>query len=82
MTEPIDDKTIIEDTDYSRVMVFQVGEGEFIIFPNGVKSIAERYEAEAIAVNPEGEIEVLRQGFSPKDPMAWVSVVTEYKEKN
>lgn len=75
-----EDAAVIENTEYRGVMVLQVAEGEYIIFPHGVKSIADRYEAEAIAVNPDGDIEVLRKGLTDSAPMAWVSVVKELEE--
>lgn len=62
--------------DYVPSTTFQIGDGEYIVFPEGMKKFADKYRAEAISIEADGDIMVLRAG-PKKDSLRWVSLVAE-----
>lgn len=59
-------------------MVLSVDRGDYIIFPEGMRKFAEKHKAEAIGVDPNGNIFVLRGGFGGR--MAWVELTIDPDE--
>lgn len=55
---------------------FQIADGQYIVFPEGMKKFADKYRAEAISIEEDGDIMVLRTG-PKKDQLRWVSLVAE-----
>jgi hypothetical protein len=75
-TEDKDEGTGESVFDYVPSAAFQIGDGEYIIFPEGMKKFADKYRAEAISIESDGDIMVLRTG-PKKDQLRWVSLVAE-----
>lgn len=82
MTEPTDkeDEGSTQAVfDYVPSTAFQTGDGEYIVFPEGMKKFADTYRAEAIGIDADWDIQVLRIG-PKKDQLKWVSIIVDNEE--
>jgi uncharacterized protein YvpB len=73
----------VDESDYvdgfappGAVTILSVNPGEYVIFPNGVASFAKKYGAEAVNVDPDGSVYVLREGLT-KNKLRWVDLVED-----
>lgn len=62
--------------DFYPTLTLGIEEGTFLMFPQGVKAFADKHRAEAVCVNPNGDIEVLRAGLD-NSLLRWVSIVDD-----
>jgi hypothetical protein len=79
MGYPTDDDESIEHLEYAGTpaggLVLQTEPGTYVLFPFGIGELAAKFKAIAITVNPDGDIEVLREGLGNK--LKWVSIVED-----
>lgn len=76
---PLTDDEDTEELEYAVApgggLVLQTEPGTYILFPAGVEAIVRKYNALAITVNPDGDIEVLKAGLGNK--LRWISIVED-----
>lgn len=56
-------------------VILQTEPGTYVLFPQGVAALANKFKVHAILVEPDGDILVLREGLG--DKYRWVSIVDE-----
>lgn len=81
MARPTDDneadvELIHGEAEPDHSLVLTMSPGEYIIFPSGVRTFAAKHNAEAVSVDPDGHVDVLRSGIK-KDQMKWVRLTLE-----
>jgi hypothetical protein len=57
-------------------MVLSTAEGEYVIFPEGIKKFAQDHKAEAVFVDENAHVHVLREGLI-KDKLMWVLLTVD-----
>jgi hypothetical protein len=61
-------------------LLLSTGPGDYVIFPEGVVAFARKHGAEAIGIDPDGNVFALREGLQ-KGKLAWVELTFDPDEK-
>lgn len=84
MASPIDDddggvELISGQTEPDHSLVLSTAPGEYIIFPSGIRTFAAKHAGEAVFVDEDQHVYVLRSGVA-KDKMKWVQLTIDNEE--
>jgi hypothetical protein len=67
-------------TEASLALVLSLAPGEYVIFPNGIRKFAADHSGEAVFIDEDQHVYVLRSGLT-KDKMKWVQLTLENDAK-